>query len=468
MPAELVSRKSGHSRPIRFIAKGGLESAGLSPQAVAWARANGFDGEAGRTLVLPGEGGAVAGALFGTGTSGKTGAGDSQSRLLAGKLARALPEGDWHMEGATEDAGLAALAFLMGGYSFTRYRKSDGDRPVRLALPEGVDEAETRRIAGAVTLTRDLINTPASDMGPDALEKAARELAERHGAEVHVTAGDALIEKNFPMIHAVGRAGAIAPRLIDLQWGRTGDPRLTLVGKGVCFDTGGLDIKPASGMLLMKKDMGGAANVLGLASMVMDARLPVRLRVLIPAVENAIAGDAFRPGDVLQSRKGLTVEIGNTDAEGRLVLADALALADEEEPDLLIDMATLTGAARVALGPDLPPFYTHDETLAATIATKAEETADPLWRMPLWQPYAQRLSSRVADINNVTTDGFAGSVTAALFLARFVEKAKAYAHFDIFGWTPVEKPAAPVGGEAQGIRALYRFFSERYPARRQG
>src|SRR5690606_16099442 len=258
---------------------------------------------------------------------------------------------------------------------------------------------------------------------------------------IAITEGDALLEKNFPMIHAVGRAGAIAPRLIDLSWGKASDPKITLVGKGVCFDTGGLDIKPASGMLLMKKDMGGAANVLGLASMIMDAQLPVRLRVLIPAVENSIAGNAFRPGDVLQSRKGLTVESGNAEAEGRLVLADALALADEEEPALLIDMATLTGAARVALGPDLPPFYTHDDGLAASIAHNADATADPLWRMPLWKPYAQKLSSRIADINNVTTDGFAGSVTAALFLDKFVEKARAWAHFDIFGWVPVEKPA---------------------------
>jgi leucyl aminopeptidase len=325
-----------------------------------------------------------------------------------------------------------------------------------------VDEAETKRIAAAVTLTRDLINTPTNDMGPDALENAARALASEHKAEISVTEGEALLERNFPMIHAVGRAGAIAPRLIDITWGKESDPKVTLVGKGVCFDTGGLDIKPASGMLLMKKDMGGAANVLGLASVVMDAKLPVRLRVLIPAVENSIAGNAFRPGDVLQSRKGLTVEIGNTDAEGRLVLADALALADEEEPELLIDMATLTGAARVALGPDLPPFFTHDDALAEAIAAKAEETADPLWRMPLWQPYAQKLSSRIADINNVTTDGFAGAVTAALFLSRFVEKAKAHVHFDIFGWVPVEKPASPVGGEAQAIRALYLLLKEKY------
>jgi leucyl aminopeptidase len=280
---------------------------------------------------------------------------------------------------------------------------------------------------------------------------------------VEVTVGDDLLAQNFPMIHAVGRASTDAPRLIDMRWGPEDAPKVTLVGKGVCFDTGGLDIKPSSGMLLMKKDMGGAANVLGLADMVMAAGLPVRLRVLVPAVENAIAGNAFRPGDVLKSRKGLTVEIGNTDAEGRLVLADALALADEEAPDLMIDMATLTGAARVAVGPDIAPFYTRDDALAARIAAAGAEAADPVWRMPLWAPYAEKLASKIADMNNVTTDGFAGSITAALFLQRFVEKAAAWVHFDIFAWNPAARLHAPVGGEAQAIRALERLLAERHP-----
>ncbi len=461
MTVKIVTAKSADSRPIWFIGKNKVDQAALTPDAQSWARANDFNGEAGRVLVLPGKDGSIAGALFGTGDDEQGG----QSQLLAGKLARSLPEGDWHIEGNPDHAELTALAFLMGGYSFTRYRKGNG-KTIRLAVPEGVDAAETQRIADAVTLARDLINTPTNDMGPDALEQAARDLASKNGATISTVEGDALLKHNLPMIHAVGRAGSIAPRLIDLKWGKDSDPKITLVGKGVCFDTGGLDIKPASGMLLMKKDMGGAANVLGLASIIMDAKLPVRLRVLIPAVENAIAGNAFRPSDVLQSRKGLTVEIGNTDAEGRLVLADALALADEEEPELIIDMATLTGAARVALGPDLPPFYTHDDTLAASIAERAAKTADPLWRMPLWQPYAQKLSSHVADINNVTTDGFAGSVTAALFLSRFVEKAKSWAHFDIYGWVPVENPASPIGGEAQAIRALYQLLKEKYPAQK--
>ncbi|YBV95798.1 leucyl aminopeptidase family protein [Phyllobacteriaceae bacterium JZ32] len=460
MPVDIIARKTSESRPVWLVTSEGFDKLPLPDGTAAWARANGFTGQAGRVLLMPNREGGIAGALLGVEKADK----DGQSRLLAGKLARDLPEGTWHIEGDVADADLLALAFLMGGYSFDRYRsKAENARKV-LVLPEGAEEAEIRRIFAGVALARDLINTPANDMGPEALEEAARKLATAHGAEIAVTAGQELLDRNFPMIHAVGRAGAQAPRLIDITWGSDDHPKVTLVGKGVCFDTGGLDIKPASGMLLMKKDMGGAANVLGLAHMIMDARLPVRLRVLIPAVENAISGNAFRPGDILKSRKGVTVEIGNTDAEGRLVLADALALADEEAPEFLIDMATLTGAARVALGPDLPPFYTDDDGFAGEVAEAARTAADPVWRMPLWEPYEKKLSSRVADINNVTSDGFAGSVTAALFLKRFVEKARIWSHFDIFGWTPVEKPAAPVGGEAQAIRALYHLMKQRFPA----
>ena len=307
-----------------------------------------------------------------------------------------------------------------------------------------------------------LSNPPqAVNKQPELWTIAARLMAE-FGAEVSVTLGDELLAANFPMIHAVGRASAVAPRLIDLRWGASDAPRVTLVGKGVAFDTGGLDIKPASGMLLMKKDMGGAANVLGLARLVMGANLPVRLRVLVPAVENSISASSFRPGDILRSRLGKTVEIGNTDAEGRLILADALALADEESPEILLDMATLTGAARVALGPDLPPFFTDDEALASEIAQAGLALNDPLWRLPLWKPYAKNLGSKIADINNVTTDGFAGSVTAALFLQGFVSKAKSWAHFDVFGWRPQGGPLGPAGGEAQCIRALGKVLTERY------
>jgi leucyl aminopeptidase len=453
MPVELVEKRLKAALPVYLVAKDRLEAAGLASSTLAWARANGFSGEAGRTLVVPGENGAVAGALFGMG--------DSEGALVIGALARALPEGDWHFASAPAEPELAAIALALGGYVFTRYGKKPG-KPLRFSLPSGADAARVRSIADGVFLTRDLVNTPTNDMGPDELEKAVRTLARTHKADVSVTKGDDLLKKNFPMIHAVGRASVGAPRLIDMIWGPKNAPKVTLVGKGVCFDTGGLDIKPSSGMVLMKKDMGGAANVLGLASMIMAAGLKVRLRVLIPAVENSIAGNAFRPGDVLVSRKGVTVEIGNTDAEGRLVLADALALADNDEPQLLIDMATLTGAARVALGPDLPPFYTGDEALASNLTAASVAVEDPLWRMPLWRPYDAKLSSKVADINNVTSDGFAGSITAALFLKRFVEKTAAWVHFDIFAWNPSDRPHGLAGGEAQGIRTLERVISNRY------
>jgi len=446
MPVELLDKPDSNSRPIILVSKQAFGDCRLTDQHRAWATANGFSGEAGRLMLLPGTDGQIEGALFGLGS-------DEGSALAVGSLARKLPEGSWHFDIPPMNPQLATLAIVLGGYAFTRYRAKSG-KLVRLAVPAGADRAAVVRVADGVALARDLINTPTNDMGPNDLENAARDLAARHGADVAVVTGDELLEKNFPMIHAVGRASAEAPRLIDITRGRADARKVTLVGKGVCFDTGGLDIKPANNMLLMKKDMGGAANVLGLASMLMAARADIRLRVLLPVVENAISGNAFRPGDILPSRKGLTVEIGNTDAEGRLILADALALADEEAPDLLIDMATLTGAARVALGPDLPPFYTPDDAFAARLVAASAAVEDPIWRMPLWKPYDSKLSSKVADLNNVTSDGFAGSITAALFLQRFVEKARTWAHFDIFGWNPTERPWGPVGGEAQAIRAL--------------
>ncbi len=456
MPVKLLNVSSAGARPVHLVTAAGFAGLALDEAARGWAKANGFAGEEGKLLVLPGDGGGIGGALFGVAETR-----DGFSPLATGALARQLPEGEWRFAEPPVETELAALGLMLGGYSFSRYRKAK-DRDIDFVLPEAVDAAAVKRWAAAVFLVRDLINTPTSDMGPGALEQAARDLAAAHGAAVTVIAGDDLLARNFPMIHAVGRAAAEAPRLIDLTWGRSDAPKVTLVGKGVCFDTGGLDIKPASGMLLMKKDMGGAANVLGLAALVMGGKLDVRLRVLIPAVENAISGNAFRPGDVLHSRKGPTVEIGNTDAEGRLVLADALALADEEAPDLLIDMATLTGAARVALGPDLAPFFTDDDALATALVAASAAVADPVWRMPLWSPYDRKLASKVADLNNVTTDGFAGAVTAALFLRRFVEKAKSWAHFDVFGWCPVEKPHCPVGGEAQAIRAIEKVLVDRH------
>jgi leucyl aminopeptidase len=316
-------------------------------------------------------------------------------------------------------------------------------------------------VANATYHVRDMINTAANLFGPDELESEARAVARKFGARVAVTKGKALA-KEFPLVHIVGAASPREPRLIDFSWGKPGDRKLTLVGKGVCFDTGGLDIKPSASMLLMKKDMGGAANVLGLAHLIMQAKLPVRLRVLIPAVENSIAGPAFRPGDVFKTRKGLTVEIGNTDAEGRLILCEALALADEESPELLIDMATLTGAARVALGPDLPPFYTDDDKLSESLSRNGLAVNDPLWRLPLWTPYYSLIETPIADLNNAGQGGFAGSITAALFLKRFVEKAKSWVHFDIFGWTPNAKPGRPKGGEAQAMHALFVTLRERF------
>jgi leucyl aminopeptidase len=428
----------------------------LGAAAQRFAETARFEPKAGQSMLLPGQDGALSGVLFGLESADRP----DKDRFLPGRLPGLLPAGTYRFANAPHDTRLAALAFALGSYKFTRYRPADANG-AKLVTPDGVDGADLSRIAAGVALARDLINTPANDMGPAELEQAARDLAARHGASIRTIVGDDLLKQNFPLIHAVGRASPRAPRLIDLTWGDAKHPKITLVGKGVCFDTGGLDIKPDSAMLIMKKDMGGAANVLAAAHMIMDGRLKVRLRVLIPAVENSIAGDAFRPLDVYKSRKGITVEIGNTDAEGRLVLADALALADEETPELIADMATLTGAARVALGPELPPFFTHDDRLASDLARHADAERDPMWRLPLWRPYESMLDSKTADINNVG-GSFAGSITAALFLNRFVSAAKAWAHFDIYAWTPSAKPARPDGGECQVARALYALLKERY------
>jgi leucyl aminopeptidase len=459
MTSPFASHAAAPAIPITFVTKSTWEAihAALPQQAAQFALANGFAAKPGACLVLPAADGQIAQVLFGLENE------DAKSRDLfrPGALPGLLPPGVFRFANAPHDTRLAALAFALGAYRFGRYRQADMP-DVKLVPPDGIDAADVLRIAEAAALARDLINTPSNDMGPAELELAGRGIAERFDANFNCIVGDELVRQNFPLIHAVGMASTRAPRLIDFTWGNPSHPKVTLVGKGVCFDTGGLDLKPSGGMLIMKKDMGGAANILALAQMVMDAKLKLRLRVLIPAVENAVAGNAFRPLDIFKSRKGITVEIGNTDAEGRLVLADALALADEEKPDLLIDMGTLTGAARVALGPDLPPFYTHDEKLALDVARHAQGENDPLWRMPLWPPYDSWLDSKVANITNAPSGTFAGSITCALFLQRFIEHAKAWLHLDIYAWTPAAKPARPEGGECQAARALYRLLGERY------
>lgn len=443
--------------PLIVIEAGALAAANLAPAHVAWAEANGFTGQSGRLLALPGEQGAVAGYLFGAGEEAM------RPALILGLAGAHLPEGGYHLAGAYGDATLAAIAFRLGAYRFDRYRKAK--LAARLVTPTDADAAEVDRLVEAAVLARDLVNTPTNDLGPNAFEAVIRDFATQRGMTISSTVGDDLLGANFPMIHAVGRAAAEPPRLLDLHWGNDSDPKITLVGKGVTFDTGGLDIKSAAGMLLMKKDMGGAANVLGLAHAIVSAKLAVRLRVLLPIVENAIASDSFRPGDVLTSRKGLTVEIGNTDAEGRLILADALALADEESPELLIDMATLTGAARVALGPDLPALFSTDDTLARELMASGLRTDDPVWQLPLWSPYDAMMSSKIADVNNAGSGGFAGSITAALFMRRFVSQAKAWVHLDIMAWAPEARPGRPQGGTDHAIRAVYGVLKQRYPAK---
>jgi leucyl aminopeptidase len=430
----------------------------MPARAARWVKAQKFKAKAGSHIIVPDQSGAIGNVLFGLGKR-KNG----EDPFAPAKLVFVLPEGDYAVTNPPERADLLALGWLLESYRFDRYKKQSRN-PARLVCPPDVDRESILRAASATKLTRDLINTPTNDMGPVDLEAACKKLARAHKATLKVTRGDALLKNNFPMIHAVGRASDQSPRLVDMHWGVKSHPKVTLVGKGVCFDTGGLNIKPGNSMALMKKDMGGAANVLGLAQMIMEAGLKVRLRVLIPAVENSISAGAFRPSDILPSRKGVSVEIGNTDAEGRLVLADALALGDEEKPDLMIDMATLTGAARVALGPDLPPFYTDDDALAAEIYDAGMAENDPVWRMPFWQPYDNWLSSKVADVNHISSGGFAGSITAALFLKRFVKNAGSYVHFDVFGWAPAAKPGRPHGGEAQAIRALFHVLENRYPS----
>ncbi|WP_231712360.1 leucyl aminopeptidase family protein [Vineibacter terrae] len=430
-----------------------------SAPARTWLQASGISGKSGDFALLPGdEGRAQLAVLVRSATS---------TMWDYGALAGKLPAGDYCLVGDTAPVSTAdaCIAFALGSWRFTRYRGDVKSQP-RLVWPAKCDRGAVERTVNGICLARDLITTPSNDMGPAELAAAARQLARRHRARFSVIAGNELLRRNYPVIHAVGRASTRAPRLVDIVWGRPSAPKVTLVGKGVCFDSGGLDLKPASGMLMMKKDMGGAATVLAAAAMVMAARLNVRLRVLIPAVENSVSGNAFRPLDVIKSRKGVTVEIGNTDAEGRLILCDALAEAAREEPALIIDVATLTGAARVALGPDVPALFSNDDELADSLLKAAKEREDPLWRLPLWRGYRRFLDSKVADINNAGQSPFGGAITAALFLQTFVPDSVPWAHIDTMAWNQTSQPGRPEGGEAMGARAIYGMLAAKYPPRR--
>jgi leucyl aminopeptidase len=436
----------------------------LGAQAKSWIESTGFKAEPGSFALLPDSNGKLARVLAGASKEGSPG--NNGLWDLAG-LPSALPEGIYALDGVNdrEKATRMALGWALGCYAFARYKKPKRDF-AKLVWPQNADRGKVERLAKGHALARDLINTPAEEMGPAELQTAAEELARNHQAACRTIIGDDLLKQNYPTIHAVGRASSRAPRLIDIVWGNPSAPKVTLVGKGVCFDTGGLDLKTAAGMRLMKKDMGGAATVLGLAGAIMDAGLPVRLRVLIPAVDNAVAGNAMRPMDVIRTRKGISVEVGDTDAEGRLILCDALAEAAAENPALIIDLATLTGAARVALGPELPALFASDEELAADIVEAGKRESDPLWRLPLWRPYREMLKSNIADINNVSDSSFAGAITAALYLAEFVPHDTKWAHIDTYAWNQKTRPGRPEGGEALCLRALYAMIEARFGGKR--
>ena len=452
--------KSGrNSIPLHAVAAGDLKSflAKRTKREATFLKHAGFSARDGELKLVPNAAGRIGTAALGLGQGGDS--------LALAHFSEQLPAGVYHFADVPAATGGAngALAWLLGTYRFTRYRKAKASG-AKLVVPSGVDAEEVTRVAEGVFLARDLINTPPNDMGPEELASAVRDVAKKHGAKFSLIVGDALLKQNYPLIHAVGKGSARAPRLAEFTWGRSGAPKVTLVGKGVVFDTGGYDLKPAAGMAAMKKDMGGAATVLAIASMVMGAKLDVRLRVLIPAVENSVSGTAYRPSDVFPSRKGLTVEIGNTDAEGRLVLADALCEADREGPELLIDIATLTGAARTATGFELPPFFTDDEALASEMMQHAAMQNDPMWRMPLWRGYESTLNSTVADLTNNPNYGYAGAITAALFLNRFVTSAKSWVHLDIAAWVDRPKPGRRAGAEAICARSLYSLLKARYGA----
>jgi leucyl aminopeptidase len=459
----LNEAEAGGARPIWLVGDQGLAAwLEVQPPAVrSWARSQGFQAEKQKLLIIPtATGDGVAGAALGLGPTPDL----SEPTLWTSVgLPDRLPPGRYRFAGTFSSVGAThlTLGWEYGSYRYARYRKASAELP-SLVTPAGTDLEYVRLASEALAEARDLINTPANDLGPAELGEAVQRLALEHEAECRIIVGEELLRQDYPLIYEVGKGSAREPRLIDMRWGKRGAPLVTLVGKGVCFDTGGLDIKPSSGMILMKKDMGGAALTIALARMLLGADAPVQLRLLIPAVENSISGRSYRPGDVLRSRQGLTVEIGNTDAEGRLVLADALAEADREQPAMLIDLATLTGAARVALGPELPAIYSIPGELAAELRQIGEREADPMWPMPLWGGYEEDLSSRIADLNNVSSTAFAGSIIGALFLKRFVTRTRNWLHADVYAWNARERPGRPVGADPHTVRALYRLIRQRF------
>lgn len=457
----IVDTQSEASIPLRPVSREAL-SAWVSDQPdtkANWVSSSGFEAKPGTTCLVPGSDGAIGEVLVGVADGVWT------IWDWAG-LPTSLPAHSYHVDTklSGEQVNLAALGWALGTYRFDRLKKSVEKKHAVLAWPERCDQQAVGSAARATFFVRDLINTPASHMGPADLAESAKATGEDHGASVRVLVGDELLDHGFPAVHAVGRAAADdrAPRLIDLTWGDLSHPKVTLVGKGVCFDSGGLDLKSAANMKLMKKDMGGGAHVLGVASMIMDAKLPVRLRVIVPAVENSVSGSAIRPLDVVPTRKGTTIEIGHTDAEGRVILADALTEASSDSPELLVDFATLTGAARIALGTDLPALYTNDDGTAAALVAHGEKESDPLWRMPLFKPYRKLIDGKVADLTNSADSPLGGSITAALFLQEFVEPGIPWVHIDVMGWNPRSRPGRPEGGEAMGMRAVYAFIREKF------
>lgn len=459
--SSLIKASEKKSTPIELVYKSDLDKweKSISKEQKQWVKINNFVAAHGSHIIFTNEKGSIDFVAFGIDA-------DELDPWTFSTLALSLPNGLYSIKTDLDDldADHAAYGWAMADYKFDRYLKDKKNRSVNLIVPKNSNFEYVCSMVRGTSLTRDLVNTPTCDMGPPELSDAAKELANAYNAKISVTVGEELLDNGFETIHTVGRAAEKEPRLIDISWGNKSSSKITLVGKGVCFDTGGLDIKPSNAMLIMKKDMGGAAHVLGLGQMIMESGLDVNLRILIPAVENNIAGNAFRPGDIIKSYKGTTIEVGNTDAEGRLVLCDALTLACEENPEIILDFATLTGAARVAMGADIPPYFTDDNDLHQGLQQHMKKEHDPLWQLPLYTPYRKLLSSSIADINNVASSGFGGAITAALYLKHFVDDHISWAHFDVYAWNASDRPGRPKGGEAMGLRAVMAYLRDKYGA----